>query len=62
MNSNLCFRNPSRVVRSLLVAAVFAMPGSIVGLILAVFLPFRVPLIAAGIIAGAVAGILIESK
>jgi uncharacterized membrane protein len=44
----------------MLTAGAFAVPGAMVGLMLALFLPFRFILMAAGIVVGAVAGYLIE--
>ncbi len=50
------FRNPPQIVRSILVAGVYALPGATLGMILALFLPCRLLLLAAGIVTGAVTG------
>jgi len=60
MHNDSFFRNPPRVVRSILVAGVYAVPGAVTGLMLALLLPCRFVLVAAGIVAGAVTGLLIE--
>ena len=60
MHNDSPLRNPPRVVRAMLAAGAFAVPGAMVGLMLALFLPFRFILMAAGIVVGALAGYLIE--
>jgi hypothetical protein len=60
MPNDAPFRNPPKVVRSILVAGVLAMPGAILGLMLAMFMPGKFFLLAAGIAVGSVTGFLME--
>jgi len=60
MQDDSFFRNPPRAVRATLVAGVLAMPGAILGLTLALFVPGRTFLVIAGVVAGAVTGLLVE--
>lgn len=54
------FRNPPKLVRALLVAGVFAIPGATAGLMLGLFLSSATTCLALGTLVAAVAGYLIE--
>lgn len=58
----MSFRNPSRMLRAVLVAGTYSVPGAITGLVLGLVVPYPRTMFVAGLMAGVMAGAWIELR